>query len=217
MNVQSWQVADGVINTNISPPRSPIRALYEKLGSSRVNYAVKQVTFGGVFTGPTALQDELCGVIRQGTGVGQRLGNRISAKMLALSLEVKNLSTTTPVFSRVVVFYAKYPYDPSHLPAWTDIFNNLTACSTYKADRILEQNTILYDSGQIVLNGQTATNDSWHWTRDLHIELDFVVSYKSDLGTAEDVSTNNIWMLVWNDNPTVAVKAASEATLYYIE
>ena len=82
----------------------------------------------------------------------------------------------------------------------------------YNPDRLLEQNTILYDSGLIYVPSVSLGPGTW--SRQLWLKIpEIVTNYKGNTGTSEDVTTNNIWIL-WHSENTITI---TEATCLYYE
>lgn len=208
--------ADGIYNTDFNPPRNPIRELFEESGQKNLNYVTsgKAINLVASQTSTT----NLCGPIVQGTGIGQRIGYQIRPRLLEVQLSCRsNISGTSAYRLRVVIMYSKYAYDSSHLPAmYNDVLilpvNAGPSTGVYNPDRLLEQNTILYDSGLIYVPSVGLGTGTW--SRQLWLKIpEIVTNYKGNTGTSEDVTTNNIWIL-WHSENTITI---TETTCLYYE
>lgn len=218
MNTQGQNISDGIFNTNLKVPYNAIQAALES--EKEVAYFNTNVVFTNFNAASTRTYNLLGGITQQtGTAVtGYRYGSQIRPKLLEVCARVALTTAAASCRFRFVIVRAIEPGDTSAPPIWGQIFTANNAVSTYNAMTVGDKNRIqiLYDSGLLMLTGSTYGNGTAAWVRNLMITLpDFVTTYKQNNGTAESVATNNIWIMIRNDENPATAGAQLDATVYY--
>lgn len=209
--LEKTQESNQYDTTNCAPERLVFK-LYNRAWPN-ANYLQTSIPITLINAGGTFTQNVLGTIVNGSGNPGTRTGRNIRLKHMLYNFSslAPNVNATA-VEWRVIIFMAQNPYTTATPPTYSpDVCLTFTPNAMYNPTNC-DKNIIIYDSGY---QSSTGDQNNRGWCRQISIPLNKITSYQSSSGTADSITTNNIWIVVCNFDATQQVQIKGDGLIFY--